>query len=74
MLSYDKAPAAFHGPVHPYSSSSSGLQRILRKVSQPDRHVFVVYGPAGCGKTTIAQYVSQTFNLKYIEGDNVSGS
>jgi replication-associated recombination protein RarA len=41
-------------------------------MTQPDRHVLVVYGPAGCGKTTIAQYLSDTFNFSYIEGDNVS--
>lgn len=72
MLSYDKAPANIHnGPVLPYSSSSSSaMNRLNRRMSRPDRHVFVVYGPAGCGKTTIAQHIAQAYNLEYIEGDN----
>jgi gluconokinase len=41
-------------------------------MSSPDRHVFVVYGPAGCGKTTIAQHIADHYSLEYIEGDNVS--
>ncbi|KIV98916.1 uncharacterized protein PV09_09359 [Verruconis gallopava] len=82
MLSYDKAPTAYHGTVLPYNNSNSNsasssssspttpTQRLARKMSQRDRHVFVVYGPAGCGKTTIAQYISKAFNFTYIEGDN----
>jgi len=70
-LSYDKAPSAFHGSVHSYSPAPTpAMQRHSRKMSRPDRHVFVVYGPAGCGKTTIAQHIAQTHNLEYIEGDN----
>ena len=74
MLSYDKAPSAIHnGPVLPYSPGpSSNMQRLSRRMSRPDRHVFVVYGPAGCGKTTIAQHIAETYNMEYIEGDEVS--
>ncbi|KAH9902260.1 carbohydrate kinase [Xylariomycetidae sp. FL2044] len=33
-------------------------------------HVWLVTGPAGCGKTTVANYLSSTLNLPYIEGDS----
>ena len=40
-------------------------------VATPEHHIWLVTGPAGCGKTTVAQYLSQTLNLPYIEGDQV---
>jgi gluconokinase len=32
-------------------------------------HIWLVTGPAGCGKSTVAQHLSSTLNLPYIEGD-----
>ncbi|KAJ2991385.1 hypothetical protein NUW58_g2532 [Xylaria curta] len=32
-------------------------------------HIWLVTGPAGCGKTTVAQHISETLNLPYLEGD-----
>ncbi|KAI2640513.1 carbohydrate kinase [Hypomontagnella submonticulosa] len=32
-------------------------------------HIWLVTGPAGCGKTTVAQHLSASLNLPYIEGD-----
>ncbi|KAI1281042.1 P-loop containing nucleoside triphosphate hydrolase protein [Xylaria sp. FL0933] len=32
-------------------------------------HIWLVTGPAGCGKTTVARYLSQALNLPYLEGD-----
>lgn len=42
--------------------------------STPDHyeHIFLVTGPAGCGKTTVAQYLAQKLNAPYVEGDDVS--
>lgn len=37
-------------------------------------HVWLVTGPAGCGKTTVAQYVASKLSLPYIEGDDVSST
>jgi len=36
------------------------------------KHVWVITGPAGCGKTSVAEYLHQTFSLPYLEGDTVS--
>ena len=36
------------------------------------RHMWIVTGPAGCGKTTVAGFLASELGLKYIEGDDVS--
>lgn len=37
------------------------------------RHMWIITGPAGCGKSTVAQYVAKELSIPYIEGDDVSG-
>ena len=39
----------------------------------PDRfeHIWIVTGPAGCGKTTVAQFLAQNLDFPYVEGDDV---
>lgn len=32
-------------------------------------HILIVTGPAGCGKSTVAQYLATRYGLDYIEGD-----
>lgn len=32
-------------------------------------HIWLVTGPAGCGKSTIAQHLAKSLDLPYIEGD-----
>jgi gluconokinase len=36
-------------------------------------HILIVTGPAGCGKSTVAKYLSERYGFDYIEGDEVSG-
>jgi gluconate kinase len=36
------------------------------------KHVFVVFGPTGCGKSTIGKYVSSNSSYQFLEGDDVS--
>ena len=35
-------------------------------------HIWLVTGPAGCGKSTVAQYIANSLNLPFLEGDDVS--
>lgn len=37
-----------------------------------EHHIWLVTGPAGCGKSTIAKYLATSLNLPYLEGDEVS--
>jgi adenylylsulfate kinase-like enzyme len=36
------------------------------------QYIWVITGPAGCGKTTVAQFLSKNLSLNYLEGDDVS--
>ncbi|KAK6344525.1 hypothetical protein TWF696_008159 [Orbilia brochopaga] len=40
------------------------------KAAAPLRHIWVVTGPAGCGKSSVAAYLAQALDLPYIEGDD----
>lgn len=36
-----------------------------------EHHIWLVTGPAGCGKSTVAKYLANTLHWPYIEGDEV---
>lgn len=38
------------------------------------KHVWIITGPAGCGKTSVANYLHTSCSLPYLEGDDVSPS
>ncbi|KAI5839779.1 P-loop containing nucleoside triphosphate hydrolase protein [Morchella snyderi] len=37
---------------------------------QQVRHIWIITGPAGCGKSTVAQFIAKQLNLRFIEGDD----
>ncbi|ORY66361.1 thermoresistant gluconokinase [Pseudomassariella vexata] len=39
------------------------------RVAPKHHHIWLVTGPAGCGKSTVAQHLSKELQLPYIEGD-----
>jgi len=65
-----------HLPLPPSSSNltngSSLSNGKTNKYNQPEtqhHHIWLITGPAGCGKSTVAQFIAKTMNLPYIEGD-----
>ena len=59
-------------PQMDYAATSS-IQQINGALSPlHHRHMWIVTGPAGCGKSTIAQYLARELKIPYIEGDDVS--
>jgi len=34
------------------------------------KHIFIVTGPAGCGKTTVAKYLAGVYGFQFLEGDD----
>jgi gluconokinase len=78
MLSYERptmgnpTPATSdHLPLNT-SASSSYTNGITSSNNQPKtehHHLWLVTGPAGCGKSTVAQFIAKAMDLPYIEGD-----
>lgn len=58
----------------PLSKASSNINMLNghSPSSQPDtkhHHIWLITGPAGCGKSTVAQFIAKAMDLPYIEGD-----
>ena len=74
MLSFEGRPslpppppsAMNYANLHAYKQINGALQE------QHHRHMWIVTGPAGCGKSTVAEYLSQQLSIPYLEGDDVS--
>ncbi|KAK3693853.1 P-loop containing nucleoside triphosphate hydrolase protein [Podospora appendiculata] len=56
-------PGLSSGAVSSSATAAAGKPPIK------DRHIWLVTGPAGCGKSTVAQYLASSLHLPYIEGD-----
>ncbi|KAK4201277.1 P-loop containing nucleoside triphosphate hydrolase protein [Triangularia verruculosa] len=57
----------------PTSSLSNGVRtngNVPSSLSKDEqRHIWLVTGPAGCGKSTVAKYLATVLHMPYIEGD-----
>ncbi|PGH32203.1 gluconokinase [[Emmonsia] crescens] len=45
-------------------------EQAMRVQNQDLQHIWIVTGPAGCGKTTVAKNLSKKLQVEYIEGDD----
>lgn len=52
------------------ASKSSPDGAVHTTVPDHFEHIFLVTGPAGCGKTTVAQFLAKQMNAPYVEGDD----
>lgn len=67
-----------HLPPTPPSELSHDLAKMSSKadsahgtmpVSSQHKHIWVITGPAGCGKTSVAEHLHRSHDLPYLEGD-----
>lgn len=57
----------------PSSRDYAAMTSVNGALASPHhRHMWIITGPAGCGKSTIAQYLAKELSIPYIEGDDVS--
>lgn len=48
------------------------MRAALQEAQLHHRHMWIITGPAGCGKSSVAEYLAKELSLPYIEGDDVS--
>lgn len=72
MLTYDKTTSSLYGS-QPASTTLAPVVPATNGVrAQPHhRHIWIITGPAGCGKSTVAKYLADQLQLPYVEGDEV---
>jgi gluconokinase len=64
---HDPLPSStIHRTATPSSLNQSGSEAPATKHS----HIWLITGPAGCGKTTVAKYIANALALPYLEGDD----
>jgi gluconokinase len=74
MLTYDQSPS-FYGSTRAAGMASSAIpvsKAYVPSLKPRYRHLFIVTGPAGSGKSTVAKHLADRFMFPFIEGDEVS--
>ena len=77
MLSTDRSNhlLAHRRPLYPISGNAAYTMNgaVNGTISYPPHieHIWIITGPAGCGKTTVAKYLAKELSLPYVEGDDV---
>lgn len=64
-------PAPKKTTVTPVTPNGT-IAKINGHPSPAHHHIWLVTGPAGCGKSTVANHLATSLNLPYVEGDEVS--
>lgn len=73
MLSTEERPSLY-GSAVPMDYSGMRSMKQINGALQPqhhNRHIWIITGPAGCGKTTVTQHLAKELSIPYIEGDDV---
>ncbi len=58
-------------PQNDPSAPAAAGPRASRSRQGSGRQIWLVTGPAGSGKSTVAQYLATQLGFSYVEGDNV---
>ncbi|OTB08847.1 hypothetical protein M426DRAFT_51819 [Hypoxylon sp. CI-4A] len=61
-------PKPINATIVPVTSNNT-IAKVNGHPSPKHHHIWLVTGPAGCGKSTVAKHLSTSLKLPYIEGD-----
>lgn len=64
------APTSASATSKMTSNSSAIATDPTQQHPQETKHIWVITGPAGCGKTSVAEHLHETYELPYLEGDS----
>jgi gluconokinase len=53
------------------TTSNASTANTSPTTAHKHHHIWLVTGPAGCGKTTVASHLASNLDMPYIEGDTV---
>lgn len=68
-VSVSSKPQSILATVTPVTAASNGAVQASGDKPTKYHHIWLVTGPAGCGKSTVAEYLAKALELPYIEGD-----
>lgn len=68
MLSYNEKSGVYVST--PSAIHTMGKVQSIPRHETPLRHIWIITGPAGCGKSSVADFLAKRLNLPYIEGDD----
>lgn len=71
MSSFDAHSSDNGKPTVPKNLNSMTFTPDAEELRRETKRLWVITGPAGCGKTTVAEHLAEQLQLPYIEGDNV---
>lgn len=73
MLSAERTtrPHPFLYPSRRIKSTLDVSVQAMQSDNDHIEHIWIITGPAGCGKTTVAQHLASELSLPYVEGDDV---
>lgn len=84
MMSFDTTYTVPQGQKSPSAAALPSIQATATSTSLKTEtpvnvagqagehtHIWLVTGPAGCGKSSVAEYMANALNMPYIEGDSV---
>ncbi|KAF2706820.1 carbohydrate kinase [Pleomassaria siparia CBS 279.74] len=57
-------------PVSPSKAASSTSTNTPNMSGPKNHNILIVTGPAGCGKSTVAQFLATRYGFAYLEGDD----
>lgn len=76
MLSLDGRPSSTLsslGGTYANLNADRQMRATLQRAHQLHHcHMWIITGPAGCGKSSVAEFLAKELSLPYIEGDDVS--